>query len=483
MRRRVPTVPVLSWRRLPRSGRRVAFADELRSRGTDSVRAARGNWCHRLIEADPMASEPSHSDAAQSLLWLEDQRRADQRTIAVLSQDVERLTALAREQENRLSDLGDQVQQLRQGQSRIGLVDDAMRALREQISALGERLERANDAGEHQRLLRSAETERDRKQVVELAGSLADLARQQEGFASRLQAFGDQQRQDRGTVVPLAETVAEFDRRLGTLAQRLQQLDDVHRRQDSHLGDLKSAQDEIAGAVGAAAEAQRLTSVRTTRQFEEWQQTLERWRASVDEAGRPITQLGQQFGQLRAELQRHENSNAEIARRVEELVAASQRVDSLIGAGRDHVTRVEAAVEGQRRRLDEANSTALRVDETLNEHSASLRDVVSRLDYQVAEVRAVQQQVQRLEETDQQMHAAIANLQSASRQVIVDLEERHRAVLDRIESDWQRYDAQRSELVRLLVEQRRRALAQLERELVELGDRGARSDPAERRSG
>ena len=417
-----------------------------------------------------MANGPTDVQNTQAITWLEEQRRADQHTIATLSHDVERLASASRAQETRLLQLVDEVQSLRQEQARISIIDDNARDSRETIDRLSERTDHLEESVENQRRLRATDVERDRKQLNETATGILEVTRQFDALSSRIQSLGDEQRHDRGRVSPIPEAVAELDRRLGTAVQRVLQVEEGTRRYDNHLALLKAASDASFTRVDALEGAQKLTDVRWNRLLSDWQQQLERWRGSVEEATRPVGQLGTQLGQLRTEISGQQTGISDTSRRVDELTIAIQRLDSLLGAGREHTGRVELTIDAIRRRLDETVAAVLRLEESVSQRGIEGREQSTRLDNLIADLKTVHQTLIQLRAADERAEKSIQTVQQGLHVEGSTRDSQTKKLAARIEEDLARQDALRLSLLRTLAEQRRREMVLIEREIHDLSE-------------
>lgn len=438
-----------------------------RSRSTEAAEPSAA----RVRDRRFMPTEPTDSDVIQSVHWLEDQHRGDQKAIAALSQDLDRLTVTTRDQESRLMAIEDDIRQLSQGQARVGIVDSTVRDAHEQIRTLSERVDDLAGAIDHQRLMRTAEFDRDRKHLSDLATTVGETAREVQSVNARASSLADQQRQDRLLVAPIPDTLADFDRRLTTVQQRLQQMDDANRRLEGQLSAACRVIDEVRGLLASLQDTQKLTDVRLSRQQAEWQRQIDRVIESSEDTARPVGQLGVQFGQLRGEVQALQAAISETQRRTDDGVGAVQRVEMALSANREYASRIEGAVDAQRRRLEETIASLLRLDETVSLRSSELRDQAAKMDALLSDVQITRSEVQQIGQTTDLAHQGLEAVHETLLAQANTIEDHVRALTEKIDAAALRSDERRAEILALLVDHRRRQLQVAESDLADLTHR------------
>src|SRR5262245_10774678 len=313
-----------------------------------------------------MATQPNTLDLAQLqgiVNWLEDQQRQDRDVIARLTQEVERLALLTKEQASQIIELRGALEEGRSSLARLPLVDEAIKHERDQVSQLTERFDSHTQQIAHALMLRSADAERDRKLVSELAQSVAQLEREDQALASRFKVLIDEQRRDRAQVESYPKSIEELQERISSVSHRAEQTDEAIKRVDN-LGQAHSQEFEaIRTEQARASQWRQLSELRATRQVAEWQQLIDNWRQTLEEQQRPIQYLTAQLTQVREEIRATANQIGDQTRRQDDGSAAVTRLDSGLAQAREAIARLEQATDAQRRRFDEQASAQLRLDE------------------------------------------------------------------------------------------------------------------------
>jgi chromosome segregation ATPase len=428
-----------------------------------------------------MASQPNILDPSQlqSVIgWLEEQHRQDRQEIARLGSEVDRLAATLRDQAEQLLALRASVEEGRTVVERVPIVDEAIKQTREQVAGLITRFDEHAQRSTQTLLLRAADAERDRKVLGDLSQTVARLEHEDRQLAARLQVVADEGRRDRAVALELPKAIEQLQSRLHVVAHRADQIEEVAKRAESTAHQQRDELEAIRTEQARAAQWRQLTDLRWTRQVAEWQSAIDNWRQAAEEQGRPVQHLLQQVAQARDEVRATQGALADQARRLDDAIAATSRVDAAVAQQREAIGRMEAALDAQRRRFDEQASAQLRLDEAVG------RVVEQRM----ASDRAREEQFRQIDELRTQLRATEQELSRARRELAegqaalegeaANLRALANEAIERLDAVARRLDARITELSRLLQAQRQRTVVDLEHQMRELDDLLNRSDPA-----
>jgi chromosome segregation ATPase len=423
-----------------------------------------------------MESDSESSGSDHSGVRVEEPRNASQLSTAILVHDLERMASQLRDQETRLQAQAEEIKQLRHGQGRINLVDEALRDVRGHILAIGDRLSQQEKASEHQQLLRGTEVDRNKKHIGTVSDALAEVRGQIESAAARIQGLNEQQRQDRALIAPIPDQLAELDRRVATGLQRFQPIDEANRRQDVVLSSLQQSLELLGTRLSTIESGQKLAEIRLNRQVAEWQGQFAREKESGTDVTKLITQLGLQINQIRNDMQTRQEALTQVQRRFDDSLGEAQRLGNLISAGRDHVIRVENLIENQRRRLDETNAGVARLDDIVSQRVADLIEQSARLDSQWAAIVANQNHLGQIEQECRRALDEVAGLRTALGNQARTWAEQQVVLGERLEAEARRQDVKLLEMTSLMIEHRRRQKEVVDLEMSELSERARQAE-------
>ncbi|HEY3110298.1 MAG TPA: hypothetical protein VGL23_16175 [Chloroflexota bacterium] len=427
-----------------------------------------------------MATQPNTLDLAQLqgiVTWLEDQLRQDRDVIGRLTQEIERLALLTKEQATQLVDLRGALEESRAALARLPLVDEAIKQEREQVSQLTERFDSHSQQIAHALMLRSADAERDRRQVGELGQVVAQLERDDQALSARFKILTDEERRYRARLESLPKTIEELEERLGAVGHRAEQAEEAIKRVDN-LGQAHAQELEtIRGEQARAAQWRQLTDLRAARQVAEWQQMIDNWRQTVEDQQRPVQYLTTQLAQAREESRVVANQMAEQARRQDDVGAALARLDTGLSQAREAVARLEQATDAQRRRFDEQASAQLRLDEALGRAGEHRQELAGTVQSQSRQIDALDSALRALEgsllRAREELQIGQADLRQQSEAMRVQLQQ----TAERIEAAALAFQGRVLDFERMSQEHRQRLASELEQQSRELGELAARLRP------
>jgi chromosome segregation ATPase len=413
-----------------------------------------------------MATQPNTLDLAQLqgiVTWLEDQQRQDREVISRLSQEVERLALLTKEQASQLIDLRGALEEGRAGQARLPLIDEAIKHEREQISQLIERFDSHTQQIAHALMLRSADAERDRKQVGEIGQAVAQLEREDQALSARLKILIDEERRDRLQIESLPKAIDELQERISVVGHRAEQSEEAIKRVDN-LGQAHSQELEtIRGEQARASQWRQLSDLRSARQVAEWQQMIDNWRQTVEDQQRPVQYLTAQIAQAREEIRVVANQIDDQTRRQDDVGAV--------------LARLEQATDGQRRRFDEQASAQLRLDEALGRAGEHRQELAGTVHGQGRQIDALESALRALEgslvRTREELQVGQVDLRQQSDSIRVQLQQS----AERIEAAAQAFQVRVFDFERMAQEHRQRLASELDQQSRELGELAARFRP------
>lgn len=425
-----------------------------------------------------MASQPNVLDHAQlqSLVgWLEEQHRQDRAEITRLGSELERFTALLREQSSQLADLRATVEQSQATVERVPLVDEGVRQMREQVAELLARFDEHTQRAAQTLLLRAADAERDRKVLNDLAQTVARLEHDGHALASRLQVVTDEARRAIGSIAEVPKNLDALAARQQTLVQRAEHFDELAKRIDQAAQQQRQEMDAIRTEQARAGQWRQLTDVRWTRQVAEWQGAIDNWRQAAEEHARPVQHLIQQVGQARDEVRAAQSELGEQSRRLDELAAGVARLDSALAQHREAIARIDQVLDGQRRRFDEQASAQLRLDEAIGRAT----------DQRAAADRQIEDHARQIDELRTNLRMSDAELGRTREELAGNtaaLERESESVrglagqaLQRLDEAARAVEARFAELSHLLQAQRQRTVMELEQEMRELNELALRA--------
>jgi chromosome segregation ATPase len=424
-----------------------------------------------------MATQPNTLDLAQLqgiVKWLEDQQRQDREVIGRLTQEVERLAQLTKEQATQVIDLRGALEEGRAALARLPLVDEAIKHERQQISQLTERFDSHSQQIAHALMLRSADAERDRKQVGELGQVVAQLERDDQALSARVKILIDEERRDRARLESLPTAIEELGERLGAVGHRAEQAEEAIKRADN-LGQAHSQELEtIRGEQARAAQWRQLSDLRATRQVAEWQQMIDNWRQTVEEQQRPVQYLTAQLAQAREEIRVVANQIDDQARRQDDVGAVLARLDTGLSQAREAVARLEQATDAQRRRFDEQASAQLRLDEALGRAGEHRLELAGTIQSQSRQIDALDSALRALEGSLVRSREELQIGQVELRQQSDGIRAQLQQTAERIEAAAQAFQSRISDFERMSQEHHQRLASELEQQSRELGELAAR---------
>ena len=409
--------------------------------------------------------------ALQVIAWLEEERRRDKAELLKFQQALEQLSGRYRDLVGRLEMAESDLRQVKSQAGQATRTDDAIRQLRESQATLLQRQEEQERTAGRASLSHAVELERDRRIVADIQGQISEALRELEAAKSRHLLLVEEVRRDKGNVPALQHEVAQLARREQGLADQVSLVEDVLRHRDAQLGELARQTERLGGEQSRFTDWQRLTEVRSSRQFADWQQQMDDWRHQAEQVAvqmestskllpalkDELVELRRAFGEEREALATQSNRLADLeaqravdrenAATVEDTLAKqSARGDDLIGYYHNLTDRLERLLEQV-----QAVDSRLRVEK---ERGESILRIIARLESQD------ESGGRRAEEIALELAGAKRTLESRMEQVERDLIEQGRRLASRLH-----------ELERLDAEHKQRAIVELEQQIREMQER------------
>ncbi|HXF70452.1 MAG TPA: hypothetical protein VNK89_11675 [Thermoflexus sp.] len=255
----------------------------------------------------------------QTVLWLEQERRKDKETIALLQQRVDQLTTLLEQAWEQIRQLTEAVAAAQAQAARPAQVEPTLARLREEITAMLDRrleslerqfreshaalqlqmndLQRSLQAlqetasrlerAERELASRRAEQERLLHQLQAQSRRLEEIGRALEETRPRLTYLEEQARQAVKRIADLEQREVEGRRRLEELAQRFPSLEDELRKQPRRLEPIEGRLEELE----AQLEALRLADLQHAQSFRRLEQHIEERLARIEDYHAALHQL------------------------------------------------------------------------------------------------------------------------------------------------------------------------------------------------
>jgi hypothetical protein len=427
-----------------------------------------------------MATQPNTLDLAQLqgiVTWLEDQQRHDREVIGRLSQEVERLAQLTKEQATQIVELRGALDEGRSALARLPLVDDAIKHERDQVSQLTERFDAHSQQIAQALMLRSADAERDRKLVAELSQVVAQLEREDQALSARFKILVDEERRDRVQIEALPKAIDELQERISLVGHRTDQVEEAIKRADN-LGQAHAQELEtIRVEQSRATQWRQLSELRATRQVAEWQQMIDNWRQTVEDQQRPVQYLTAQLAQVREEIRTTANLVSDQARRQDDVTAVLARLDAGLAQAREALARLEQATDAQRRRFDEQASAQLRLDEAIGRAGEHRQELAGIMQGQGRQIDAIDSALRALEASLVRTREDLQIGQTDLRQQSDAIRHQLQQTAERIEAAAQAFQSRVFDFERISQEHRQRLASELEQQSRELGELAARFRP------
>jgi chromosome segregation ATPase len=421
-----------------------------------------------------MQSEPGPKtlpQALQVISWLEEERRRDKAELLKFQQTLEQLSGRFRDLVGRLDVAEGDLRQVKSQASQGARTDEALRQLREVQAALQQRQEEHERASGRSGQAHAVELERDRRVVADMLGQITEALRELEAAKSRHLLLVEEVRRDKSNVPTLQQEVVQLGRRAQGLADQISLIEDGLRHRDARLADLSRQAERLGGEQSRFTDWQRLTEVRSGRQFADWQQQMDDWRHQAEEVAvqmessskllpvlkDELAETRRAFGETREGLTAQSNKLADLAaqRTVDRESAAtleeaqaklSARADDLIGYYHNLTDRIDRALEQV-----QAVDSRLRVEK---ERGESILRVIARLESQDDALG------RRSEEIALELAGTKRAGETRTEQVERDLQEQGRRLAARLQ-----------ELERLDAEHKQREIVELEQQIREMQER------------
>ena len=415
--------------------------------------------------------------AAQMLLWLDEERRRDRTDLGHVQSAIDAVSALLREVTARTEDLESLAQAQRLALSRLPVFDEQLRAATEPIGALLDWREQQERAARRLEQLRAIELERESKTLGEMLDAIETTRRDVTELRTRHQMLGDDARRLAATI-PGVQTVAEATAgSMDALKTRLHLLEEWRRRDTQDVADQLRQVEQLTAEQTRLEQWQQLAEMRWTRQLAEWSTQMEEFRRSVGEVVRTTHTLAGRLDPLRDAIEQVRRSVTEERARREKLdgrlTELVQVVESDVDKRRDLDTRLTAQ-RGQLAKLGEHDGT---IDRAL----VVIDDRLGRLDEEIARVagrgEATATWAGRLEgsahESDARIDAVALRLNEIERAASA----RDEAVVIQLNEQVRRLDARLTELESREETQKRRQIAELEKQIAEMRSAPAAETP------
>ncbi|WP_376792007.1 hypothetical protein [Thermoflexus sp.] len=335
----------------------------------------------------------------QTVLWLEQERRKDKETIALLQQRVDQLTALLEQAWEQIRQLTEAIAAVQAQAARSAQVDPVLARLREEITGILDRrlenLERqfresyttlqlqVNDLqrplqalqemaprlerAEHELASRRAEQDRLLHQLQTQSRRLEEIGRALEETRPRLAYLEEQARQTVKRMADLEQKEVEGRRRLEELAQRFPALEDELRKQPRRLEPIEGRLEGLE----AQLEALRLADLQHAQSFRRLEQHVEERLARIEDYHAALHQLQDLARESRQVLEEMRTLREGWERRLKEM-------EELLRLGEARFKQEwDEWQTAQEKRFHELN---LLREERWTEHAREHRELVERVD-------------------------------------------------------------------------------------------------------
>lgn len=424
--------------------------------------------------AAEMQPEPGPKDSnqpAQTLAWLEEERRRDRVEVQKLQHMVEQLASRQREATGRLEVLENDLRQVRGQASRLSQAEDALRQVREALAVVQEWQEDHQRAGARTSQSQAAEAERDRRLMAEMQSQVAEMARELEAQKSRLLLLGDEVRRDKGNLAPIQQDVELLAKQLQGMVGRLDLGDEAQRHRDVRVVELGQHVERLSSEQSRFTDWQRLAEVRWTRQLAEWQQQMEEWRRQAEDAAREVAAVMKQLPAMRDEIGELRRLLAEERERGAARAAQDAQWSAQREIDRETLAQVEQAVATIVRRGDELSGVCDNLITRLDRLADQQQALDGRLRAERERVESILLTLARLEARDgaleQRVEQNFLELSAQRREHTGRLEELARSLAEME----RRLGFRLAELERLEEEHKQREIAELEQQVREMQER------------
>ncbi len=428
------------------------------------------------VMATPLnALDPSRIPAL--VAWLEEQQRLSRDEIAHLRAEIDRLSLHQQEQGTQIAENRTLSEGTRNSIGRIPVVDGSLRDVREQVADLLQRIDVLSQQISHLVALRSAEAEREQKQVSALSQVVSGLEREDQVAQARVRILAEEIRRDRSTTAEVPKTIEDLYSRITSVTSRAEQIEEFSRRTES-LANAHHEELEVIRAESAKLHQWRqLVELRWTRQEAEWQQVVDNWRLIAEESARPVHHLSSQVGQARDEIRMALGAIGDHQRRLDETMSVMSRTESILSQHREMLARLEMTLDSQRRRFDEQASAQLRLDESLGRSAEHRHEFMQAIDAHTrlidelrSSVRADAEDLDRLRDDIQQVVTSLRQDIDSGRSLASN-------EIQRVDSVDRIVETRLLELGRVTHEHRQRMATEIEQQARELSDLISRFRP------
>jgi len=264
---------------------------------------------------------------AQTVKWLDEERRRDKTELAKLQQRVESQTAEIAEQARRTQELEGRLARTQAQLTKFPQLEQALDQLRNELVLLIEqhdeqrrkaemdaervrRVERDSQARvlgeirkelqklpryEEELQLRRAEDQRLGEALLNLQQQMADLGRDLEDRTRNLPYLEEHPRQNAKRIAELQQETPELFKRTEAQSMKLQLLEELVRRSEHRIGELDLLGPELKQEQKEFFESIRLSEQQRGRQMKEWAERIEEHRQSMEEHAAHIQQSKEQY--------------------------------------------------------------------------------------------------------------------------------------------------------------------------------------------
>ncbi len=421
-----------------------------------------------------MVQEEQIADSAQAsqlVQWLEEQRKLDKDHLIRVQQDLERLALRLNELVAQVQQIGDDAKLERSHLATIPFAEEGIRQLREQLSLIQKRVDEREQSQERDAMLRQVEIDRDKKTLFELVQQISELSRQDEQQIGKIQMLFEDVRRGRADLAAAVDRVDAAEKFASSVSSRTQLLEEYVRRYDGRIAALEQAQEMLKTDSARFLQWQQAADLRWTRQSSEWQEHMDEWKREADDQVKAVQLLSRQFDQLKNEILELRNSIGESHKRIEDQSAELLRMASIRAHDREDNSRLEQALDVQRRRSDEQSDTLKVLQEQLLRSSQEFIELGARLESERKRVDESSVWFRQIEMKQQQTVDEIAELHRLLREQNQALAEQTRVSQRQLDELAHKWEQQVAEIHQLVEQQKVREAAELERQLLEIRDR------------
>jgi hypothetical protein len=295
---------------------------------------------------------------AQTVNWLDEQRRADKQEIARLQQTVEALVGEAREHARRVQELEGRLANTIAQLTRFTTIEQSVEQAKIELVAMTEasevrlrselresdraRLAERESVGkgmaelrkelgrfaplEEEMVVRRADDQRLTEATLALRQGLLDIRKEIESRTRSLPFIEEQRAQDAKRITELQAVTADVLKRIETFPPKIGLLEERVRKMEQRVEGLHTVHEEVRKAQARFGEIQELRDQDRKRQMELWQVGLDQQQKSVADYGKQMQRYNEFYEQNRQALAGLEKLQTHLLQRQAE-TAEIQRVE------------------------------------------------------------------------------------------------------------------------------------------------------------